>query len=226
MAKGDKYAQVAEKFFRDAASVKLRVSFAHVDWDAQGYFFLHGLDKEYYVKLCECIAELQRATEDEIVRQNHKSLKPSSIFNTKLSIRSEFPPAIVDAVASSLRVERPDPKDQAAVLEDARKAVGRAFEIRLGTNWGRIHGFVWDKVFHIVWFDPAHNLYPGSGNKPRDQASSEYAVVRCFSPAAVDEIREANQKLVDEKNQLIQEKLNIQRELDELYVEFADRPAS
>jgi len=24
---------------------------------------------------------------------------------------------------------------------------------------GRIHGFAIDNVFHVVWFDPKHNLY-------------------------------------------------------------------
>jgi hypothetical protein len=25
---------------------------------------------------------------------------------------------------------------------------------------GRVHGFARDNVFHVVWFDPEHKLYP------------------------------------------------------------------
>lgn len=37
----------------------------------------------------------------------------------------------------------------------------RCFELRITKNSGRMHGFLFGKVFYLVWFDPAHNLIPG-----------------------------------------------------------------
>ncbi|MBG6223435.1 hypothetical protein [Janthinobacterium sp. CG_23.4] len=224
MARENKYSGLAEKSFQLATSIKLAVSFEHVDWDDDGYFFLHGLNSDYYVKLFECITDLQKSTEDEIVQQTHSSLKAKSIFNTKNGLHNKFPDSTIEAVVAKLIVERPDKKDLPAVTADAKKVVSRAFEVRLGTNWGRIHGFVWDKVFHVVWFDPAHNMYPGKGNKPQEQAS--YAKVRSFSPEAVEEVRAINNRLVDEKNALVEEKQKLQAEFDELYAIFASTPGT
>lgn len=36
-----------------------------------------------------------------------------------------------------------------------------AFQISLGLTRGRIHGYFVSDIFHIVWLDPRHNLYPG-----------------------------------------------------------------
>jgi hypothetical protein len=222
MARENKYSGLAEKSFQLATSIKLGVSFEHVDWDGYGYFFLHGLDSDYYVKLFECLTELQKSTEDEIVQQTHKSLRAKSIFNTTTGLHDKFPDSTTEAVVAKLIAERPDKKDLPAVTADAKKVVSRAFEVRLGTNWGRIHGFVWDKVFHVVWFDPAHNMYPGKGNKPKEQSS--YATVRCFAPSAVEEVCAINKTLVDERNALVEEKRKLQVEYDELYAAFADKP--
>jgi hypothetical protein len=39
----------------------------------------------------------------------------------------------------------------------------RAIQFMIAKNeHGRVHGFVIGNVFHVVWFDPEHNLYGGN----------------------------------------------------------------
>lgn len=217
MAKGDKYKGIAEEDHRQAEATKLRLSFDFVQWD--DVFFLHGLEPEYYKKLIETFSEVKGSTENQILQQNHDSLVPKSIFNTDSSLRLRFPEDVEIKIAEKLK------KENAAGAPDDSKAkakniIDRAFEIRVGKNYGRIHAFVWDKVFHIVWFDPAHNLY---SKKTGVRKAKEYATVKGFSPEAVKDIRDENQRLTDAYNEL-QEKLEAkEREYDELYQAFADK---
>ena len=37
---------------------------------------------------------------------------------------------------------------------------GKQWQFSISKTHGRIHGFLEGNVFHIVWFDPKHNLYP------------------------------------------------------------------
>ena len=41
--------------------------------------------------------------------------------------------------------------------------IGECYQLCLGTNQGRIHGFFVDNTFYIVWCDPNHRLFPGDG---------------------------------------------------------------
>ena len=34
------------------------------------------------------------------------------------------------------------------------------YQFQISQNTGRVHGFFMDLVFHVVWFDPHHRLYP------------------------------------------------------------------
>ncbi|HEU0055405.1 MAG TPA: hypothetical protein VFQ39_19595 [Longimicrobium sp.] len=36
-----------------------------------------------------------------------------------------------------------------------------AYQFQLSVHTGRVHGFFIDLVFHVVWLDPHHALYPG-----------------------------------------------------------------
>ncbi|MEM6188279.1 hypothetical protein [Shewanella scandinavica] len=37
------------------------------------------------------------------------------------------------------------------------------FQFQISSNeYGRVHGFLIDDVFYTVWFDPYHQLYPGT----------------------------------------------------------------
>jgi hypothetical protein len=90
-------------------------------------------------------------------------------------------------------------RDEQSSLDQAEEIVSRAFEVRLGKNYGRIHGFIWNNTFNIVWFDPAHNLYPmKNGIKKHTDA----ATVQCFSPDEFLRLQEKIKELQEENAEL------------------------
>lgn len=197
----NKYVKVAEQDYQKASAEKLRVSFDYIDWDLPELFFIHGLEEAHYKKLFECLAELGSSTEDEIVQQKHYSLIPKSIFNTDGGTVNEFPKGIQEAIRQQIAKGQNATAIDAANL--ARDAVRRAFEIRVAKSYGRIHGFVWNKIFHVVWFDPAHNLYPRKETGVR--SPEKYATVKGFSHEEVFKMQEENRRLVDSFNTLKKE---------------------
>ncbi len=48
----------------------------------------------------------------------------------------------------------------AELNEQLRELPAWQFQITSNAH-GRIHGFIIDTIFYIVWLDPDHNLYPG-----------------------------------------------------------------
>ena len=45
-------------------------------------------------------------------------------------------------------------------IPDEIQLVDQPYQLGLGNDFGRIHGFFIQNTFHIVWFDPHHKLYP------------------------------------------------------------------
>lgn len=185
---------------RDAQAVgneKLKVSFEYIDLSTEIFFF-HGLDQSYYSKFFECITEIKKSVEKDILEQTHTSLIPKSIFNQK-GTQNEFPSAVVQRVADKLFAES---KNKESSINEATAITSRrAFEVRVAKSYGRIHGFIWNNVFHVVWIDPAHNLYPQ--NKYGIRGQRDYATVKTFSG--------------DELIRLRDELKNLQEKYDELY---------
>jgi len=173
--RGSRIAAIANRDAAAVSSEKLKVSFKYIDLDAEEFFF-HGLEDAYYKKFFECVNALQDSTETQIAQQTHPSLSPKSIFNSTTSIRDSFPGAVVQMVKTSLFVETRDHAESASKAEEITR---RAFEVRLGKNYGRLHGFLWNNTFHVVWIDPAHNLFP-MGEKVKKHRDA--ATVRCYSP--------------------------------------------
>jgi hypothetical protein len=206
-----KYGHIAEKSHASIAAEKLRVSLEYLDWDYPDIFFVHGLEPDHYKKLFECMAELGRSTEAEILEQKHYSLTPKSIFNNNKATVSCFPIRIKESIRRQLEGPHPDVGvDYDALAHDA---INRAFEVRIAKSYGRLHGFVWNKAFYVVWFDPAHNLYPRKDDGVRNPV--EYATVRGFAPDDMNILKEENRLLVDAMNEL-------KKENEELLEAFAN----
>lgn len=198
----NRYARQADKDHADANALKLRVSFEYLDLSLP-HFFFHGLEAEHYRKIFDCINTVANATESEIVQQRHPSLESKSIFNTTTGTYKRFPESIEDAIAQKIKVPPADiaklsgPALKAALetslryaREEAKKIVGTAFEVRISKAYGRIHGIVWDKVFYVVWFDPAHNLYP---DRNGIRLHGAFAEVKSFSPESVMALKDAHE---------------------------------
>lgn len=189
--RGSKFATIADRDAKAVSTETLKVSFKHIDLDADEFFF-HGLEDTYYKKFFDCLNELQSATESQIAQQNHPSLVPKSIFNTTTSIRDSFPDSVVQAIKTGLFIET---RDEAASATQAREITRRAFEVRIGKNYGRLHGFLWNNTFHVVWIDPAHNLFP-MGEKIKKHR--DVATVRTFSPEECTRLQEVIRDLQQE----------------------------
>jgi hypothetical protein len=196
MAK-NKLAEIADKDATKVANENLSVSFEYLDWDSEEFFF-HGMNKKYYQKFFNCLTTIKSSKEADIVQCKHPSLSPKSIFNTSTSIKSAFPDSVVNKIKNKLFVQT---RDDEGSLSQAKEITSNAFEISLSKNYGRIHGFIWNNTFHIVWFDPAHNLYPMKQGITRHV---DAAVVKCFSPdeclrlqAKIKELQEENAELYE-----------------------------
>lgn len=193
--KHNKYSDIASSDAKETEGELLKVSFKYLSWDSE-YFFFHGLEPTYYKKFFECITELQNSRERDITEQTHPSLTPKSIFNTKTSLYTCFPSEIVTKTQDSLFVET---RDINISKTKALEATNRAFEVRLSKSYGRLHGFLWNKTFFIVWIDPAHNLYCGQSALQRHK---EFAKVKSFSPEEVNRLKGEVHDLTKEVSEL------------------------
>lgn len=221
----NKYGHAAEKDHAKVAAEKLRVSFDYLDLTLPE-FFIHGLDAEHYRKIFDCVNSVADATEDQIVQQTHPSLEPKSIFN-KGGTYKGFPEHLEEVIARKIAgpMRRVDPLDKAAAKAaeervaqakaQAKAIVDRAFEVRIAKGYGRIHGIVWDKVFYVVWLDPAHNLYPNT-RYGGIRLHKTFATVRGFNPEEVQMLKEANRTLADEYNQLQEDYQKLEADLNDL----------
>ncbi|WP_122279708.1 hypothetical protein [Pseudomonas syringae group genomosp. 3] len=226
--KNNKYSAPANTAHAEAAAVKMRVSFEYLDLSSQ-HFFVHGLEAEHYQKLFDCFHTLAEATEEQITKQNHPSLTAKSIFNTGTGSFSRFPVDVENRISEKLKGEKrslnlmgnnstkpkvlSEEEITALAAKEARQIVGQAFEVRIGKSYGRLHGIVWNKAFHVVWIDPAHNLYPSKDYGVR--LHREYATVPGYGPDAVAQVKHENRALTDEYNAL-------QLEHETLNEEFAE----
>lgn len=189
--------KIAETDANRTANEHMRISFEYIDWDSEEFFF-HGMLEKYYQKFFDCLSRIQSCKQNEIVQGTHQSLRPKSIFNTTTSIRESFPEAVLDKIKNKLFVQT---RDDETSFSQAKEIMANAFEISLSKNYGRIHGFIWNNIFHIVWFDPAHNLYPMKRGITRH---IDAAIVKCFSPEECNRLQEKIKTLQLEYNDLFE----------------------
>ena len=190
---------------RDAAIIeneRLKVSFEYICWDNKEFFF-HGLDEKDYQKYFACFNEITKYKEKDIQQQTAPSLTPKSIFDTETSTYSCFPASIKNKIATKLRVET---KDESEALKSAEGILKRAFELRVGKNYGRVHGFLWNNIFYVIWLDPAHNLYPMQRGITEP---SEFCKIRSVSIDSLHELR----SLVECQSKKI---IELESDLDEI----------
>ncbi len=79
-----------------------------------------------------------------------------------------------------------------------------SFELMVAKNSGRIHGFLFANKFHVVWFDPAHNLFPGmvDGKKRPIKLPKDVQEVKPFSPEEFKRLRDLNISLAADNEAL------------------------
>ncbi len=203
----------AEDSYRKISNEKLRISFKFVDWESEE-FFLHGLTKKYYELLFDAFNDIQNSTADDIKQQTHPRLMPKFINwkGDSTITRSSFP----DKIKNSLRPQCGN--DENELQKQYEEMTRDSFELRVAKGYGRIHGFIFDNTFYIVWFDPAHNLFPGRDDKGRDRKiklPNEVAQVKSFSPEEINRIKELNITLREENQRLMQENAELMQLLEQ-----------
>lgn len=170
-----KYSALAEKSANAIQNEKLKISFEFLDMDTEE-FFIHGLTSDFYKHFFECLTVIKQSVDTDISQQTHSALIPKSIFHQK-GTKNKFPDHVIDKLSSKLRVETDD--KELAKQKAVELTTRRAFELRITKASGRLHGFLWNNIFNIVWVDPAHNLYPLEKFGIRKQEN--YATVKCCS---------------------------------------------
>jgi hypothetical protein len=200
-----RYGRVADASYSKVEQEGLRLSFEFIDWSTKD-FFLHGLSEAYYEKLFGCFSTLKQASINSITSQVHPSLAPKFInFKEKngTATQKSFPESLKQKLALALKKETSDEQD---ALKKAEETIFQAFEVSLSKQYGRIHGFVHSNVFHIVWFDPAHNLFLGidrTTGKPRKlKSSDDVATNKTVTPESMHELRDRLTELERENSQL------------------------
>lgn len=142
---------------------KLQISYKFVEHNTD-YFFLHGLSSEYYEHLTKTFEKIQNITEDDLRLQREcEGLKPKTLnFDapniTQKSFSINEASLIYSFIKNKTRIEN-QTDDKKTIQDNLKEFIKNAFELRISTNLGRIHGFVYQNIFYIIWFDPAHNLY-------------------------------------------------------------------
>lgn len=207
MAQRDTLARIAEADHGKVSSESLTLSFDFIDWGSKE-FFIHGLDSDYYEKLFACFAEIKRSKASEVVQQTHSSLIPKFInFGGDKStlIKSSFPDTIVEGLASAFRSESRDYEEAKAKARET--LLKNCFEVRVTKTYGRVHGFVFSNRFHVVWFDPAHNLFPGKDPKTgKEREVKYYEDMKSCKPVRPDDLvalREENIRLQKENEEIL-----------------------
>ncbi len=203
----------AEESYRKISDEKLKISFKFIDWESEE-FFIHGLTQKYYELLFDAFNDIQKSTADEIKQQTHPRLMPKFINwqGDSTITRSSFP----DKIKNSLRPQSGN--DENELQKQYEEMTRDSFELRVAKGYGRIHGFIFDNTFYLVWFDPAHNLFPGRDDKGRDRKTklpSEVTQVKSFSPEEINRIKELNKTLYQENHQLIQQNGELMKLLDQ-----------
>lgn len=195
----------ADKNYWKIASENLRLSFDFIDWESEE-FFIHGLSKSYYEHLFDALSDIKKSKSDEIKQQRHPGLRPKYIHwkgdstITRHSFHDKLKKSLIPQCG----------KDEEELQKQFEIMARDSFELRVTKGHGRIHGFIFDNIFHIVWFDPAHNLFPMKNDKGKVnkiKLPEEIAKVKTFCPKEINRIKELNIQL-HEKNQELTELLD------------------
>lgn len=114
----------------------LSFSFRYMDRRHQKFDY-SGRDAAYFCKVLERLSTLSALTTRELHAERSSALRAHPIAWSDTT----------------------EPEGFSHLHEQLREC--RPYQFSISSNaHGRVHGFFLDSVFHIVWLDPGHNLYP------------------------------------------------------------------
>ena len=112
------------------------VAFSYRFLAATEKFNIRECDAQWFDGLLERLRSLSSLTPQEILSNRSDSLRAHPIDFSRTS----------------------EPRGFAHLNEQLREY--RPYQFQLSRNTGRVHGFFIDLVFHVIWLDPFHRLYP------------------------------------------------------------------
>lgn len=210
MAKGNTFAlieQIAERHYKNTTKEKLKISFDYLEFTEK--FFLQGLEQKYYTALFDTLRRVKNTTAEAIKKQYEESLEPKSIRwgNAKDISENSFPKEKLKNILTAI-----DNNGKNLTEEDTsnllQEYVKDSFELSVSKNSGRIHGFIFSNVFHIVWIDPAHNLFPGrypDGKLKKIRLINEYGNIKAFDVEEFNKLKKHNQELMQQLHKITME---------------------
>ena len=118
------------------ADGNLTFSFRHLDMASNPKFCVHRCKEGYLPKFLERLKDLNSVTVREFRENKSKAFRSHTHDWSKTTETAGF----------------------SHLNDQLRSLPGWQFEIS-GNEHGRIHGFIVERVFHVVWLDPDHLLY-------------------------------------------------------------------
>lgn len=115
----------------------IRFSFKYLDLVSNQKFGIHQCAEGYLAKLLERLKDLSSLSEMEFRASRSSSLRAHQIDWERTS----------------------EPNGFLSLNEQLRALRAWQFEITSNAH-GRVHGFLLEDTFFVVWVDPAHQLYP------------------------------------------------------------------
>lgn len=212
----DRVKVLSDKAHNAVETEKLSICFDYLDWDTEA-FFVHGLSEKYYHHLFALFCEIKKSVPDQIKLGTHPSLNPKSIrWKTASYITQDsFPPLVIDKIKRSLKSQSEGSEED--LMKQVEEVTKDSFELMVAKNYGRIHGFLFANKFHVVWFDPAHNLFPGKdyGKERPIKLPKDVLEIKTFCPEEINRIKELNISLATENEKLRKENEELMQMLDD-----------
>lgn len=212
----DKVKGLSNKSHYAIEAERLSISFEYLDWDTE-LFFVHGLSEKYYHHLFNLFCEVKKSIADHIKLQTHPRLHPKCIRwkNASYITQDSFPSSITDRIKTSLKNQSRESEED--LKKQVEEVIKDSFELMVAKNYGRVHGFLFANKFHVVWFDPAHNLFPGKDENGKERLvrlPKDVEEVRTFCPEEINRIKDLNISLATENEMLKKENEELTRLLD------------
>lgn len=174
--------------YRELESVnqkhQVQVRFSFIYFDRKHELFTCGKAPHgWFLVLFENLKEISKLTKNEF------------LYNPKY--KNHYDPHQHNWSELDKRRHYPLPENMFEQIKDD------CWQFRLSTSNGRVHGFMIENVFYIVWLDPHHNFYPNEkfgGEKYYDAPLTPYQTLEI----EYNNLQEEYKKLKEENEFLFQ----------------------
>ncbi|HHY66013.1 MAG TPA: hypothetical protein GX517_02215 [Alicyclobacillus sp.] len=134
--KGNKLNVSTQQRIEELHQGKIDFSFIYLDLEHEA-FNCGGTEVGWFRSLFEILGEISRMKRNEFRVQSYRRFRIHSHNWDKAAYKFNLPDGLMEQLE-----------------ED------KCIQFGLSKANGRVHGFLIDNVFYVVWLDPHHNLYP------------------------------------------------------------------